>query len=84
MGCQEKNSGVKSRLPDYANSWVQPEFFVGGDHRNILGKGLCNDLAIKWIGMIQRKAEKAKRMYSGIREHSEPQIGDPRSNVLLE
>lgn len=47
--------------PDHPDACIEPECFVGSHDRDVFGKSLRNDLAVKRIGMMKRQCKEPVR-----------------------
>lgn len=61
-------------LPDHFQFFVQTEFFIGSDDRNIFGNSLSDDLTVKGIKVKERQPKELVSMLSCIRQDSQAQI----------
>jgi len=61
-------------LPEDLEIFVQAEFLVASDHRDLFAHGPGNDLAVERVRVVWREIEKIERMMRRIGQYAKVQI----------
>jgi hypothetical protein len=61
-------------LPEDFEIFVQAEFLVASDHRDLFAHSLGNDLAVERVRVVWREIEKIERMMGRIGQYAKVEI----------
>ena len=61
-------------LPEDFEIFVQAEFLVASDHRDLFAHSLGNDLAVERVRVVWREIEKIERMMRRVGQYTKVQI----------